>query len=294
MSYVSQIILPKASPRDLALKSLDQLPPFSPVLNHLMATLADEDVSFARLADLIERDTVLSGNVLRLVNSALYGRRGNVSSVRAAVSILGIYKLRNFLLGFSVSRLWSRINTPDSWSMARFNEHAMASALLADRLVQKAPAEYPEGAFAAGLLHDLGRLMIATALPADYHRIHAMRVSSGKTLEQCEYSIIDVSHAELSAAALARWNLPLPIQQAVLYHHQPDLDPARRSGAYPLSLIVSIANSLANATGHGVSAEDEQSVPPPEESLAVLKLSHDAPAILAAFEEDLQSLKSTL
>lgn len=295
MSNVSQSILPKVSPRDLALKSLDQLPPFSPVLNHLMATLADEDVSFARLADLIERDTVLSGNVLRLVNSALYGRRGNVSSVRAAVSILGIYKLRNFLLGFSVSRLWSRIKTPDSWSMARFNEHAIATALLADRLVQKTPAEYPEGAFAAGLLHDLGRLMIATALPEEHLRIHAMRVSSGRPLEQCEYAVIDASHAELSAAALGRWNIPAPIQKAVLYHHQPGLDPARHSCPHPpLSLIVSVADALADATGHSVSAEDEQAVPPPQESLSALRLAHDAESILAAFEEDLQPLKASL
>lgn len=290
---VSQSILPKVSPRDQAMKSLDQLPPFSPVLNHLMATLADEDVSFARLADLIERDTVLSGNVLRLVNSALYGRRGNVSSVRAAVSILGLYKLRNFLLGLSVSRLWSRIKTPGSWSMARFNEHAIATALLADRLVQKVPFEYPEGAFAAGLLHDLGRLMIATALPEEFQRIHTMRVSSGKPLEQCEYATIDASHAELSAAALGKWNLPAPIQKAVLYHHHPELDPGRHSTPPPLSLAVAVANDLANATGHAVSDEDEKTAPPPPEALSRLRLAHEAGALLAAFEEDLQPLKAS-
>ncbi|MGQ9916177.1 MAG: HDOD domain-containing protein [Bryobacteraceae bacterium] len=275
------------------MKSLDQLPPFSPVLNHLMATLADEDVSFARLADLIERDTVLSGNVLRLVNSALYGRRGNVSSVRAAVSILGLYKLRNFLLGLSVSRLWSRVKTPDSWSMARFNEHAIATALLADRLVQKLPAEYPEGAFAAGLLHDLGRLMIATALPEEFLRIRAMRVSSGKLLEQCEYTVIDSSHAELSAAALGKWNLPAPIQKAALYHHHPELDPGRHAAAATLSLVVSVANDLANSAGHAISEEDEKEAPPPQESLSRLKLAQEAENLLAALEEDLQHLKSS-
>lgn len=276
------------------MKSLDQLPPFSPILHHLMATLADEDVSFAKLADLIERDTVLSGNVLRLVNSALYGRRGNVSSVRAAVSILGLNKLRNFLLGLSVSRLWSRVRTPDNWSMARFNGHAIAVAVLADRLVQKAPVEYPEGAFAAGLLHDLGRLMIATALPDEFQRVHAMRVSSGKPLVQCEYATIDTSHAELSAAALGRWNLPPPIQKAVLYHHHPELDPERRpGGVQPLSLAIAVANHIANATGHSITDEDAAAALPPKEALAQLKLAHEAEAILAAFEEDLQPIKAS-
>lgn len=294
-TIVSQSILPKVSPRDLAMKSLDQLPPFSPVLNHLMASLADEDVSFAKLADLIERDTVLSGNVLRLVNSALYGRRGNVSSVRAAVSILGLNKLRNFLLGLSVSRLWAQIHTPGAWSMARFNGHAVATALLADRIVQKAPVEYPEGAFAAGLLHDLGRLMIATALPAEFARIQAMRSASGKPIEQCEYSVLDLSHAELSAAALARWNLPAPIQRAVLYHHQPQHDPERKQGTgYPLSLALSAANEIADAAGHGIAPEDEAAAPAPAESLAALGLAAHAGALLESFQKDLETMRATL
>ena len=112
-------------------------------------------MSFATLAGVIERDSILSGNVLRLVNSALYGRRGTVSSVRAALSVLGLAKLRNFLLGLSVSRLWAKIKTPAGWSMSRFNDHAVAVALLADGFVQEAKVDYPEGAFVAGLLHDL-------------------------------------------------------------------------------------------------------------------------------------------
>ena len=69
----------QASLRDKALEAMSKLPPFSPVLNKLMASLADEDVSFAELAALIEKDTILAGSVLRLVNSAFYARRGTVN-----------------------------------------------------------------------------------------------------------------------------------------------------------------------------------------------------------------------
>ena len=93
---------------------------------------------------------MLSGNVLRLVNSALYGRRGTVSSVRAAVPMLGINKLRNYVLGISVARLWAKVKTPASWSMKRFNDHSVAVAVMADLLVQRIDVEYPEGAFIAG------------------------------------------------------------------------------------------------------------------------------------------------
>ena len=80
--------------RDKALEAISKLPPFSPVLNKLMASLADDNISFAELAAVIEKDTVLAGSVLRLVNSAFYARRGTVNSVKHAVSVLGIGKLR--------------------------------------------------------------------------------------------------------------------------------------------------------------------------------------------------------
>jgi HD-like signal output (HDOD) protein len=102
----------KVDLRDKALRSLSALPPFSPILSRLLATLAAEDVSFAVLGDLIEKDTVAAGNILHLVNSALYARRGTISSVRHAVSLLGVNKLRNAVLGMSIARVWNRVKMP--------------------------------------------------------------------------------------------------------------------------------------------------------------------------------------
>ena len=260
-----------------------------------MASMANEDVSFAQLGAVIERDTVLTGNVLRLVNSALYGRRGTISSVRAAVSILGINKLRNYILGLTVSRMWSKVRTPASWSMARFNDHSVASAVLADILVQKTAVEYPEGAFAAGLLHDLGRMVIANALPDEFEQIQRMQVESGDSLEICEHAVLDCTHSELSAAVLTRWNLPAPIQKAVLYHHRAHLDPAGGSSqALPLSKAVEVANQVVNGSGHSITAFDQQTAKPADEVLAVLGLADQAASLLEHFELELKAVCSTL
>ena len=292
---VSLSTVHRVSYKDLALKSLDHLPPFSPVLNHLIATMANEDVSFAELGAVIERDTVLTGNVLRLVNSALYGRRGTVSSVRAAVSMLGISKLRNYVLGLSVSQMWSKVRTPASWSMARFNDHSVATAVLADLLVQKTPVEYPEGAFAAGLLHDLGRMVIANALPEEFERILKMQVETGKPQEVCEHEVLDCTHSELSAAVLTRWNLPAPIQKAVLYHHRADLDPVGGSlRALPLSKAVEVANQIVNGTGHSITELDQKSAEPADKMLASLGLANQITALLEDFELELKAVSSTL
>jgi putative nucleotidyltransferase with HDIG domain len=232
-----------------ALRALSNLPPFSPILNQLMATLAGDHISFSKLGDTMEKDTVIAGNLLSLVNSAAYSRRGTINSVRHALTLLGVEKVRNAVLGMSLTRMWSKVEVPRAWSTAQFNMHSAAVAILSDLLAQKLPVEYPEGAFVAGLLHDLGRLLIAIALPDEYARIDpANRLES-------EREILGFTHADLSADALEVWNLPEPIRNAVRQHHHPS----------PMSLseVVAAANNYLNAVGVGIDdAADPQSSDP--------------------------------
>lgn len=268
----------KTSLKEQALHSLDKLPPFSPVLNRLLATLAEEDVSFGKLADLIEKDTVLAGNVLKLVNSGMYGRRSNVNSVRHAVAILGAAKLRNAALGMSVTRMWSSIQTPPGWSMARFNLHSIATAILADLLSQEVRVVYPEGAFVAGLLHDMGRLLTAVALPREYGEIEKLCESGARTRIACEQQVLGYTHAELSGEALAVWNLPEPIQTAVRYHHEPERDPTEIGpGVIALSRLVQLTDEYTS-----------QNSP---ECLHGLGLDSKLARVLSEFEVEFESIK---
>src|SRR5579884_1228824 len=167
--------------RDKVLRSLGRLPPFSPVLNRVLASISGEDFSFSAVADLIEKDTVLAGNVLKIVNSALYGRRGTVSSVRHAVSLLGINKLRNAVLSMSIARMWASVKTPPGWSMTRFNIHSVAVAILCD--------------------------------------VENLYRASGRPWCDCELDVFGFTHPEISAEALNVWNLPAPIRESVVQHH---------------------------------------------------------------------------
>ncbi|MDQ2949725.1 MAG: HDOD domain-containing protein [Acidobacteriota bacterium] len=264
--YIVLLAPPQSDLKHQALRSLEKLPPFSPVLNRLMATVAMEDVAFGKIADVIEKDTVLAGNVLKLVNSAMYGRSRNVNSIRHAVSILGVTKLRNATLGMSIARMWNGIPTPLGWSMARFNLHSIATAILADLLSQEVPVDYPEGAFVAGLLHDLGLLLIAVALPEQY-----------RALEQgeCEEQVLGFTHGELSAEALGIWNLPEPIQNAVRYHHSPE------PGPLPLSRLLQLTEEYVDGA--------PESNP---ECLAPLMLNDKLPKILTEFDTEFQAIKT--
>ncbi len=206
--------------RQTALRALGELPPFSPVLSRLLATLAKEDVSFGTLGDLIEKDTVVAGNVLHLVNSAIYARRSKINSVRHAISLLGVNKLRNAVLGMSVARMWKSVTMPAGWSTARFNVHSAATAIMSDLLVQHLDVMYPEGAFIGGLMHDIGHLLMAWSLPKQYEEIRS-RYGTGIPLETCEREILGFTHEELSGDALEVWKLPEPVQVAVRMHHSP-------------------------------------------------------------------------
>jgi len=252
---VASVLESQAALKQRALVALTKLPPFSPILNKLLASLAGEDVSFAKIGDLIEKDTVVAGNVLRLVNSALHGRTGNINSVRHALSILGVDKVRNAVLGMSISRMWNQVRTPPGWSMARFNMHSASVAILSDLMAQRLPVLYPEGAFVAGLFHDLGRLLVAMGLPEEFELVLQQYRHTDHAWVDCEQEILGFTHAELSADALAEWRLPEPIQQAARYHHDPE--PFEPSGSIPLSRVLDAASRYANSMGDSILTEQK-------------------------------------
>ncbi len=272
--------------------ALGQLPPFSPILNRLIASLATEDVSFAKIADLIEKDTVLAGNILKLVNSALYGLKGTVNSIRHAVSLLGINKLRNAALSMSVTRMWSQVKTPPGWSTANFNQHSVGVAILSDLLAQRLNIVYAEGAFAAGLFHDLGLMLVAIGLHDEYKQISLLCQQNNKWAPEYETQVLGMSHAELSAQALAQWNLPEEIQTAVRYHGSPDLDPTPvEAGQLTLSRVLNAADRYVKGTGVFVSlfenpGEDAQPV------LEQLGIGERLPVILSEFDSEFAAIKS--
>lgn len=281
----------RISHHDRALRSLDQLPPFSPILNRLLATLQREHASIAEIAELIEKDTVLSGNVLRLVNSAAYGRRKTISSIRHAVSIIGIGKLRNIALSLSISRMWTQIRSPQGWCNTRFNLHAIATGLVCDLMAQELPAEYPEGAFVAGLFHDIGRFLIAVGLPDEYEEIEELNCRSGRGLLECEEEVLGITHPELSMAALRRWNLPNPILRAVERHHAEDHRAADETGTLPLGELLRVADLAVDRLGVTIEPPPAE-VESPVELLTGVGVQNPA-ALLQHFYQDFDIIRSS-
>lgn len=270
---------------------MNQLPPFSPTLNKLLSLLAKEDVFYADLSAVIEKDTVLAGNVLRLVNSALYARSGTVNSVRHAVSVIGMNKLRNLALSMSVSKLWKQIKTPPSWSQAAFNQHSLATAVMVDLMAQRVTVRYPEGGFIAGLLHAMGKLMVATGLPDQYDAILKLHENSPSlSMEQAEFQVIGCCHAELCAAALSQWKLPTDIQEAVGHQHDPRPD---SGNVMDLSRLLAEAHRVVNLVGVTIPSCAGSHNAPPEDALAKNGIvGAEAKKLLEEFQAEFGAMKS--
>ena len=285
--------LTQASYKEQLLAGLGRLPPFSPTLNRVLASLGHEDVSFSYLAELIEKDTVLAGNILKLVNSALYNRRAEVSNIRYAVTLLGVNKLRNTVMSMSVARMWTSMKSPPGWSTKQFNLHSVAVAVLSDLVAHRMPVEFHEGAFAAGLLHDLGRLLIAATLPDEYGKIMQRYDSGVGTLYECERSEIGIDHAEVSVMALVSWNLPRPIRTAVRYHHSPEEDPTPlgEGNSVRLSTLLCAADGYVDHLGISATPRNMNSdAPAPNRYLALLKDA--AEPVTAEFDREFEAIKA--
>jgi HD-like signal output (HDOD) protein len=276
-----------------AFSLLDRLPAFSPALRPLLANLSadEESISLFHIADLIEKDALLSGKILSVANSALYGRSTPILSVRRAVARLGTIKLRNMILGLSINRMWGNLHTPPGWSPQRFNSHAMATATLADVIAMQVPAQFAEGAFVAGLFHDIGRLIIAALLSDRSDLLVPPEGIVSADAESYEREVLGFTHSDLSASIMSRWNMPVPIQTAVRFHEHPDQDPTQvKLNEIRLSNVVHAADEFVNARGLRITEHSRDAGQPA--SLDIFATEEKQSTILARFEEEFQLFHS--
>jgi putative nucleotidyltransferase with HDIG domain len=254
---------------------LDRLPPFPFALQRLLGTIgADPDeISLTDVAELVETDTLIAGKVLGVANSSLYSRGHPVCSIRQAVVRLGVLRLRNVLLSLSINRVWGGLVLRDDFPILRFNRHALATAILADLLAQELRLERAETAFAAGLFHDVGQLVLVATFPDEYISL-LEQAADGAELELLENEALSFSHAEISAEATAHWNLPRDVQTAVRFHEHA-IDQNRIARLEPLTLRDAVHAADRCATALGMSIVDGSADSAIEESLAPLGVEQE-------------------
>jgi HD-like signal output (HDOD) protein len=226
-----------------ALGGLKDLPCQPRVYKELLQALADPHTSMEQVTAIMEQDVALCARILQLVNSSFFGLARHISDIHAAVRYLGIPMLKNLSLSMEVfSKLEVGFKIP-GFSMEELQSHAAFTAEIARR-ISKEDGSFDD-AFVAGMLHDVGKLILATLLPG--HLIHALELAREKKcpLHVAESERNGFTHAQMGAYFLGLWGLPYPILEAVAFHHSPWSIPRRTLG---LAAIVYIADQLAQET----------------------------------------------
>ena len=270
--------------------AVEQLPPLSTVLSRLLQMLNDELCSSVQIASLIEQDSVLSGSVLRCVNSAYYGISQRISSIRQAVTLLGFGTVRNLALAFSMKRL-VRPRSAETNLYSLYSQHALGCAVMTEFLAHYVRSEELDAAFAAGLFHDIGQLLILTTFPEMIPQIVSHWESSDKPMTESEQTLLNVTHPELSALVLEKWKLPDEVCEAARHHESP-ADRVSTGEGMDLATLVYAADVCVCYDGLALHLSSTRPPDSPEAAFRMIGLEEALPDIREKFEAQFASIRS--
>ncbi|NCC25344.1 MAG: HDOD domain-containing protein [Deltaproteobacteria bacterium] len=227
---------------ELAVRDIS-LPTIPQVGIELQRVLEDPSSSATDLARVISMDPKLTASVLRMVNSALYNLRQPVETVHRAVAVLGTHQISSLALGTLLLNLFKK-NRPAPLDLNRFWKHSVACGVIARAMARTAGLEDPERFFVAGLLHDIGRMVIMTEEPEVYRQVVQMAEGRNISLYDAERQILGYDHAKLGGMILRKWRFPLSLVSAVIYHHSPQF-----SVQHSTPHVIHLANISAKVLG---------------------------------------------
>jgi putative nucleotidyltransferase with HDIG domain len=228
-----------------AVANIDGLPSMPTLYTQLSAMLDDPNVAIPKLARLIESDASITARLLQVVNSAFFARGRPTSDVRDAIMYLGVEVVRSLVLSTEMFCMFERTTTSRYFSLAEFQAHALSTARIASKLSTESPAMAMFGgaAFSAGLLHDVGFMVMGAALPELYEAALRHAIEQNVAMYVAEQQVHGFTHAEVGAYLLAMWGLPESIVETVAYHHTPT---KARPEFAPLVGLVHVADYVAH------------------------------------------------
>jgi HD-like signal output (HDOD) protein len=232
-----------------------KLPATPRLYTQVMEELRSPNSSLDTVAHLLRQDPVMSAKMLQLVNSAFFGSAREVTDMLEAAMILGSDRIKSLVL---VAGVFSQYNDAEGISptIAALLAHSIRAGIYARSiaLAETRNAEMAEAAFTAGVLHDIGKIVLAGNMPERYLEVRGIRASKEISSNAAELEVFGATHAQVGACLLAAWGLPLSILEALAWHHEPD-----RCGERGFSVLAAVhaANALAHES-EGEPAEINQ------------------------------------
>ncbi|MCX5815752.1 MAG: HDOD domain-containing protein [Proteobacteria bacterium] len=226
------------------IQNIDTLPTLPGILKKILKALENPNVSLTEIGAFISNDPVITAKVLKMVNSAVYGFPGRISSVSQAVILLGLNVVKGLLLGVSIFELMQE-------TMVGLWEHSMGCSIAARLIARKKGLKEPEEISIAALLHDIGKVILILQYPEHYK--HAMKQAQerGVVISLAEEDVFAVTHADAGSWIAEKWRFPGTLTEVIWHHHKP-----RLSGTFSIETsIVYLADILVRARGFGFAGD---------------------------------------
>ncbi len=228
---------------------------YGPLLQEIEAALASPQCSLSTVGDTIEKDLDLTSRLLRFANSAYCGFSTRLSTVTEAISLIGIQQVQDLLTASSVIERFSGVSG-DVVDMQSFWKHSLACGIGARLIALERRLPKADRLFVAGLLHDMGRLVLYLESPKVAMSVFELYRKERILLREAEARVLGYDHQNIAEALLRSWKYPPTLVLTVAHHHQPTGCEAARVEA----AVIHVADHLVNAMRMGSSGE--RFVPP--------------------------------
>ena len=238
---------------DDVIREIKDLPTLPTVAQEMLRNLDDDDTSLDVICEKVALDQSLTGKMLRLANSSYYGANSKVVTLQQAVALLGIKNVKELILMASIESSFPTSNCPNFDAKA-FWRHSIATAISAE-LISRTLKMKHDFAFTAGLLHDIGRLVLVTRFPNDYQQVLTFREQEDCSLLDAERAVMGIDHVVVGWLLAKEWEFSDAIQDAIRGHHQPD-----DKGLNSIASVIHVANAIVHALD--LSKTEHDLVPP--------------------------------
>lgn len=224
---------------------IESLPTLPAIYVELVEELKSDDASIQTIGEIISKDIGLTAKILKMVNSSFFGLRQQITNPAKAVSMLGLDLVKAIVLTSSAFNKFKKLKYP-GFSLEQMWDHAMQTGAYAKIIAKEGGLNRIDAdtAFMAGLLHDIGKLLIASHLSDSFKMINKLTEKLTIPMVEAESKIIGTTHSSVGAYLLGLWGLPDDILDATAFHHCPGHKPSTDLNT---TVIIHIANALAHS-----------------------------------------------
>jgi len=234
--------------------SISELPPMPHMAARILDLLGNPDCQMSDLTEALSSDPALVARILKVSNSSLYSGGQEASSLQAALVRLGNRTTRNLVVAASTRSLFPTDKTRVGMDGKALWQHSVECGLAARRVAESLGYADPDEAFVAGVLHDIGKLIILLNQPDEFRRSQRLRESGNLTSVEAEQRVLGFDHCDVGGRLLESWGMPRALGESVQNHH----DPAAAQDGGQLARIVALGNALSHQYGGLAGGEEAE------------------------------------